>query len=145
MEVLKLGIPFKRNFKAWFGPIPILWVKDPEDVKTLLNSNEAFEKPSLYKQLFSYGFLTIGGSAYRRQRKVVSSLFHTSSLEENLPTINEKMKSFLSRFDGNLKDEMFDVSHNVLDFTLDTLLATTFGMDSSSEETRKKFVHDMDS
>lgn len=144
MQLFELAKPFKSNLRAWFGTMPLLCLKDPEDIKTLLTSSGAFEKPvTLYKQLFSYGFLTIGGTPYRRQRKAVERLFHPTSLTENLPTINRKMKSFMDKFDKNINPEIFDISHTATDFTLDTLLATTFEMDSASEETRKKFVHNM--
>lgn len=137
--------PFTSSFKIWAGPVLFLVVRDPDDIKIVLNSEETFDKIALfYKQYLSYCLFSMnGGDKYKRHKKVVSPLFHPASLQRCLPIINMQMRKFLKRFDANLHPgKAIECSHYAMDFILDTLLSTMFGIDDTADEARMKFVVD---
>jgi cytochrome P450 len=133
---------FTSSFKVWVGPFLVFVVRDPSEVKILLNSEDCFEKPNMiYRTYFSYGMLTMGGETYKLHRKTILPLFYPKPLQQYHSKINAKMNSFLKDFDNNLKPTEMEMSEHALEFALDTFLETMFGMDVK-KTTQKKFLND---
>lgn len=107
-------------------------------MKIILNSEECFDKIDfIYQQLFTYGMLVMNGEEYKLQRKVVNPVFFPAALKSYLPIVNDKLNSFMTRFDTRLKpNEVFELSVLTGDFTMDTILSTMFGVDHVDEDIR---------
>lgn len=118
-------------------------MRDPNDVKIILNSAETFEKTQIiYGLYFKFGLLVMGGEQYKLHRKAITPLFQPETLKTYMPTINRKMDSFMERFDKRLEPGAFDFTLLIMDFFLDSLLATMFGIDHIDEEVRMEFIED---
>lgn len=139
--------PFASSFKFWTGPKFYVVVRDPVDIKTVLNSDEAFDKIAIfYKQYLSYCLFSMeGGEKYKSHRKTMTPLFSATSLQRCLPILNMKTENFFERFDKAFDPKKeIEFSHLTMDFILDTILATMFGVDNVSDDERMKFVGDTD-
>lgn len=116
-------------------------VREPEEIKTILNSDYSFEKPlMIYKCFFSYGLLTTGGDINKLHRKRVNPLFYPTKLQSYVPTLNAKVTTFLKRFDSNLILEEIEMSEHATYFAIDSMLATLFGIDDISEEMKENYL-----
>lgn len=137
---------YESSFRLWLGPILVLMVRDAADLKIILNSEECFDKIDfIYKQLFTYGLLVMGGDEYKLHRKQINPLFYPMALRSYLPIINGKLKNFMARFDSGLKpNEEFELSILTGDFTMDTILATMFGVDHVDEKVRLGLIDSME-
>lgn len=83
-----------------------------------------------------------GGDKYKVHRKAVNPLFFPTSLQRCLPILNMKMRDFLERYDTRLDSKAIEFTHPSMDFILDSILATMFGIDHVGENARLKFIHD---
>jgi cytochrome P450 len=136
---------FESTFKVYAGPILVVVVREPDEIKTLLNSEFCFEKPfMLYSAFFSYGLLTSGGEVNKLHRKTVYPLFSPTNLQNLLPLLNKKVASFLNKFDHHLSLNEIDISKHALDFAFDSMMATLFGVKNLSEEVKAEFLRDVE-
>lgn len=134
---------FKTTFKVWFGPYLMIFVRDADDFKKILTSEESFDKVNLmYDKIIDFGLLTLGGDTYRLHRKIVIPVFFPTNLKSYFPIIREKMNDFLKRFDDRLdsSDEL-EFCHLAQDFTFETIMATMFSKDDVTEHERLEYVH----
>lgn len=131
--------------KMYFGPILVVNVREPEDIKTVLNSEYCFEKPfMIYRSYFTYGLLTSGGDINKLHRKMISPLFYPTNLQSYLPVINKVVTKFLNNFDNHLSLNEIEMSHYALKFTLNSTILTLFGVDNISEEAENEFLKNFD-
>jgi cytochrome P450 len=111
------------------GPFFVQVVRDPEDLKIVLNSEEAYEKTLFSSFFYRYGLLTDGGEVYKHQRKVLSPLFSSSRLRYITPIINGNMTEFLKLFERMRKPEAVDFKHIATYFSTSSSLYTIFNID----------------
>lgn len=119
----------------WIGASFFVSIDNPEDVKTVLNSNAAFEKGFFYSLLFNYGLIVETKEHYKTHKKLLNPLFTPSALQSYIPKINESM-------DGILKNNQLDgLAHDVVDMSfayacrgvLETLFNDTFKLGSDDK------------
>lgn len=127
------------------GPFLLLVVKDPEDIKIVFNSDECFDKPlSFYNLYIGYSLFVFRADVYKIHRRAINPLFYPTALRSYLPIINAKMTKFLENFDLKLSSEKVDICHQAMDFTLESSLATLFGNETVDEKARLKFIEDVE-
>lgn len=138
-------LTMNETYYSWLGPIFFISLKKPEEIKIVLNSEETFDKPDhSVNMFFKYGLLTEGGEKYKRQRKAVTPVFLPSNLKRYYPIINDKFAKFLDDFDRNLTAEEFDVTEEIMCFTLDTILMTMFNRSDFDKHQRIEFLESAD-
>lgn len=138
---MKIVKSFESTFKVYAGPILVVVVREPDEIKVLLNSEHCFEKPfMLYSSFFTYGLLTTGGDVNKLHRKTVSPLFTPTNLQHLLPLLNKKVTSFLNKFDHHLSTNEIDISEHALEFAFDSMMATLFGVNNLSDDVKEEFL-----
>lgn len=144
--LINLMKPFDSTFKFWGGPKLFLVVRDPADIKIATNSDECLNKPQLfYKHYLSYCLFSMNsGDEYKFHKKSITPVFYPASLQRCIPIVNGKTMNFLRRFDTKLSSNDIEFTHIAMDFILDSLLASMFGIDYVDERRRLKFVEDTD-
>jgi cytochrome P450 len=115
-------------------------LQDPDDLKTLLNSEKSFEKPFYYKFYFKYGLLTIGGDKYKAHRKALSPMFMPSNLRSLIPTIDDKSRYFIEEYGSEWESDDKDLKLLASKFSYDTIQKTLFGVEGFEKETLHNFV-----
>uniref|UniRef100_T1HL42 Uncharacterized protein n=1 Tax=Rhodnius prolixus TaxID=13249 RepID=T1HL42_RHOPR len=114
---------YPRLFVMYIVGIPIIVLKDPNDLEQLLGSVNHIKKGLEYKPLQTFlneGLLTSSGEKWRKRRKLLTTAFHFNILKDNLPTINKHARYLLRNIlkkDG----KPFEVDHLVTLCTLDTI------------------------
>lgn len=143
--VANFAKPFEGNFKLWCASNLLLMVRDPDDLKIILNCDECFNKPDiLYKPFVKFGMFVMRDERYKAHRRLILPIFSPRALQSYLPTINIKAKEFLKRFDSKLESTRpFDIYHSISDFTLDSILMTLLGV-IVREEVRHNIVRNME-
>lgn len=121
-------------------------VRDADDLKTIFNSEECFDKINLmYKQMNDYGLFVLNGDTYKHHRKTVNPVFNPVNLRSYLPILNSKMGEFIKRFDSHLQPlKEIDISHYTTDFTLETIFSTMFSNNEINEDDRRRFIKAVD-
>lgn len=127
--------------KVWFGPFLMLVVRNPEDLKIILNADESHDKPLFFYKMFTrYGLIVLNGKESKVHRKAINPVFSSKNLRSYLPIIDEKVKIFLKRFESRLSAEDIDMHHAALDYSLETILAALFGNNQVEEKERSFFI-----
>lgn len=75
-------------------------IRDPEDIKTVLNAEESFEMISHVKLFTGMGLLIDSGEWYEEQRKTITPFLRESVLVQKVPLMNDVMDKFF-RSGGN--------------------------------------------
>lgn len=137
--------PQKISRSCWVGHMFWLVVKKPEEIQIILNSEETFDKPDHgLNVLVEHGLLNEGGEKYKLQRKTINPFFVPSNLKKFFPVINKKMSEFLDRFDARIPSGEFDITSQIMDFTLDTIFNTMFNIPHVAEEKRLQLLENLD-
>lgn len=108
--------------------------RDPEELKVILNSEEAFEKPVHYQFFHDKGLLIVGGDEYKRQRKALNPVFYPANLRSLYPVLNEKTSEFIENFESNFGFENVDIKNAGLHFVANAIFTTIFGAESGTFE-----------
>lgn len=111
-------------------------------MKTILTSEECFDKLGyVYKLYFNYGLFVLEGDEYKLHRKAINPLLTPAAIKSYLPIIDNKVKSFIDRFDSRLTpNEEMEFGRLATDFAFDSFLATFFGIDHVGESKRMEIV-----
>lgn len=104
----KLRNIFKNYDSLWLKSEFTVIIRDPDDIKTVLNSEETFEKPSHARVILDSGLIPDGGYKYKVQRKALIPFLSGSALLKKLPIFNEEMDIFLENFAGQLEGKYID-------------------------------------
>lgn len=127
--------------KVWFGPKLMLVVKSPEDLKIILNADESHDKPLFFYKMFTRcGLIVLNGNESKVHRKAINPVFSPKNLRNYLPIIDNKVKTFLNRFETRLNSKSIDMHHYALDFSIETILAALFGNEEVDENERLFFI-----
>lgn len=121
-------------------------VRDADDLKTILSSEECFDKMELfYRLMFDHGLLVLNGKTYKLHRKTVAPVFSPAQIRSFFPIIKQKMSNFVEHFESQLDPlKEIDFSSYSLDFALETFLSTMFSEDNVTKNERLKFIHAME-
>lgn len=127
-----------------FGHLFIFIPRDPEHVKIILNSQEAFEKPFHYDFFFDSGLLIIGGDRYKQQRRALNPLFYPSNLKSLIPLLNVKTGEFINSFEQFFGLKNVDIKNAGLHFVANTIFATVFGAEPGSFQHIQAIIDNFD-
>lgn len=102
----------------------------PDDLQIILNSNDCTDKSNLYKIIpLQKGLLLAGGELWQTHRKLLNPSFYMNVLQSFTPLFNEKSKILVKVLKKYESKGEFNVFHPLSACTLETLLATSIGID----------------
>lgn len=141
------SIIFPKFFKydtCFAGPFFMQVLRDPEDIKIVLNSDDAYEKTIFSSFFFRYGMLSDGGEVYKQQRKALSPLFSTPRLRFINPIINRTMSDFMEFFE-NRRDSTkeVDFKHIGTYFGTTSSLYTVFNINITDYELLSRIIENV--
>lgn len=128
----------KGHGSFWLGDYLSVIIDDPDDLKTVLNSEETFEKSLHYRFFFKHGLFVDSGEHYKIQRKTLAPMFHPTNLRINMKITNERMNEFFDRYHSKIDGNRLDARDITFKFTTRTVIQTLF-------DVKKEFSdHDID-
>jgi cytochrome P450 len=108
----------------------ILLVVKPDDVKAVLSDPERFMKPpelrTFIEMLIGHGLVLAERDEWRRQRKMLTPVFHRANLRQMAPVIGDCVQRFVDN--GALTRDYHDASIFGR-LTLEIIIKSTFGGD----------------
>ncbi|KAK2991293.1 hypothetical protein RJ640_024558 [Escallonia rubra] len=135
-----LPLPYKtiqkygKNSFTWIGPIPRVYVMDPELSKDVVNKFDDFQKnfktSNPLVKLFISGVISYEGEKWAKIRGIMNPAFHLEKLKDMLPAFRASCGDMVSKWekmvspDGKLE---LDVWPHLETLTADVISRTAFG------------------
>nr|ABF06547.1 CYP4BE1 [Ips paraconfusus] len=88
--------------KAWLGPVPILFVVDPDSAKVILESNTLITKSSFYDKVADWigtGLLISTNEKWQSRRKLLTPAFHFNILKGYTEVMVKEGEVFVDQLD----------------------------------------------
>ncbi|CAG9806640.1 unnamed protein product [Chironomus riparius] len=135
--------------KIWLGHILLVVANNPDDIKTIFNAKQCYDKPSFVKVCAKiekgslFGYLEY----WRSHRKVMNPFFGLQGLKALIPIFNDKSKIFIKNLEKMIDKEAFNIFHNMTALTLETILKVMeYDVDIQNQEskTRDVFIMNLD-
>ena len=130
-EVLVPGV--KEPTVAWFGPVLMVLIHQPEDLHVVLNSDQCLSKPYMYRLTRNEtGLFTSKRDDWRLHRRTLNPTFNLKMLMSFIPTFNEKARTMVDRMQPDISKpvDMYRVTFKCL---LDMEMNTLLGWESDSQ------------
>eukprot|EP01100_Stratorugosa_tubuloviscum_P006375 TRINITY_DN275_c0_g2_i1.p1 TRINITY_DN275_c0_g2~~TRINITY_DN275_c0_g2_i1.p1 ORF type:complete len:513 (-),score=225.51 TRINITY_DN275_c0_g2_i1:104-1642(-) len=107
-------------------------ISDPEAIREVLVNEEKFPKHpklySLFEEIIGKGLVISNGELWKRERKVLTPLFHFGRLKNYVPIILQHSLSTVQRLREN-NSQPFKFVPLMNDFTLNVIIDVAFGGD----------------
>jgi cytochrome P450 len=147
-DLQKDSLNFLLNIRREYGNIAryrvgtrvLYLVSHPDDIKHVLqDNNKNYHKSSGYRRLESFlgqGLLTSEGNVWRRSRKLMQPAFHRERISNFSGIMTDATEKMLQRWQGFAeRQEVFNVSDEMMRLTLSIVCRTLFTTDISDEAT----------
>uniref|UniRef100_A0A1B0CES9 Cytochrome n=1 Tax=Lutzomyia longipalpis TaxID=7200 RepID=A0A1B0CES9_LUTLO len=129
---------YKTPLRCWIGTTFYIILEEPEDIKTVLNSQHCLNHPFTYefvKPFFGNGLSTISTPQWNVHRKLLNSTFNTKIFKSYLPIFNKESKVLVSRLEELCnKKELTDISLYTKAVTYDTVYHTTLNREINTQK-----------
>ncbi|XP_019158875.1 PREDICTED: cytochrome P450 CYP72A219-like [Ipomoea nil] len=141
-----LADKYGKNCYVWMGPMPMVFIRDPELVKEVLNKYELFQKPRnnpLGRKLVR-GLVSYEKEQWAKHRRLLNPAFYSEKLKLMQPAFLLSCSEMLSKWEGIVYGKgssscscEVDVWPHLQGLTCDVISRTAFG--SSYEEGKRIF------
>ncbi|XP_077969291.1 cytochrome P450 4V2-like [Styela clava] len=113
------------------GSVPVVYIFGPNSAETLLHSSQHTKKSMVYKFLqpwLATGLLTSSGEKWKSRRRLLTSTFHFSILNDFLVVMNEQASILAKKLEPYADiNKSFDVWNLLTLCTLDVICETAMG------------------
>ncbi|KAA8524983.1 hypothetical protein F0562_011379 [Nyssa sinensis] len=131
-----------KDFFIWLGPKPMVYIRDPENIRDILSKNYHFQKVkgNPLSRLLATGLAQYETEKWTKHRKIINPAFHLEKLKQMLPAFYLSCSEIMSKWEKLVPREgsyELDVWPYLQTLSSDVISRTAFG--SSYEEGRKIF------
>lgn len=117
--------------QMWFGPVLTIGVSEPEDIQTVLTSDDCLNKPYFYEQFHCKSSLIVADKEiWKPQRRALNAAFNVKVLQSFIPHFNDKSRILLQRID-EFHDKPCDLYRTIFICMMDIISKTTMGTELS--------------
>ncbi|XP_010487267.1 PREDICTED: cytochrome P450 72A15-like [Camelina sativa] len=132
-----------RTYFSWFGPVPIITIMDPEQIKEVFNKVYDFQKPHTFPlaTLIAKGLANYDGDKWAKHRRIINPAFHLEKIKNMVPAFHQSCSEVLGEWEKLVSDKgsscEVDVWPGLVSMTADVISRTAFG--SSYKEGQRIF------
>ncbi|XP_014482014.1 PREDICTED: cytochrome P450 4C1-like isoform X2 [Dinoponera quadriceps] len=126
---------YPSPFRLWFGNNLLIFVTEPDHVKTILQSPSCLNKSMMYnhfKAWLGMGVFTAPAPIWVEHRKMIASSFNTNILRVFLDTFVEQASILMDKLEHMVGEEV-DLFHYIAMCTLDIISGTSLGIKLESQ------------
>ncbi|XP_066256719.1 cytochrome P450 4C1-like [Euwallacea similis] len=113
-QILKMTDSYSSPLRIWIGPKLVVFVKDPDQLQTIMQSSKFTEKSFVYRFLKPFlgkGLFTSKGLKHKAERKLLQHLFGPKFLEGYSKLFQKHAKNLVQVMENNVGKGTFDVLH----------------------------------
>ncbi|XP_062169031.1 cytochrome P450 CYP72A219-like [Alnus glutinosa] len=133
---------YGKNCFMWFGPIPRVFIMDPEQIKDVLTKTGPFRKPRVNPlvRLLLLGVVAYEGEKWAKHRKIINPAFRIEKLKDMLHAFYQSSNDMISQWERLIGEEgscELDVWPYIENLSGDVISRSAFG--SSYTEGKRIF------
>ncbi|XP_043481287.1 uncharacterized protein LOC122510583 [Leptopilina heterotoma] len=139
-QIIRMSNIYKSPFRVIIGSRIFLFTKDPEQVKTILQSSKTIEKTDIYdfaKLWLGNGLVTAEHKIWRKHRKMIQPTFNKNILKTFISIFQKNSLLLTKTFEKELNGPEFEITPHVTLMAVSNICETSIGV---SVETQKKEV-----
>ena len=122
----------------WFGPIPIVFMLEPDGAEVILKSSRHMKKAFVYRFLHPWlgtGLLTSHGEKWKQRRRLITPSFHFSILQDFLDVMNEQSLIFVNNLKKNNEPQKdINLGKAITMCALDIICETAMGQSVNAQQ-----------
>ncbi|KAL7037290.1 hypothetical protein ACKWTF_009155 [Chironomus riparius] len=129
--------------KTWFFHVLFIVPNNPDDVKTIFNAKQCYDKPNFVKFSSKLEKGSVFGDLdyWQSHRKIMSPFFGHQGLKTLIPLFNEKSRILVKKLENMVDKEAFNIFHNLTALTLETILnVMEYDVDIQNREPKSRDV-----
>jgi len=132
-------------FPIGLGPIPVLCMVSPENIKAVIGSSRHMTKGFLYesaKLWLGTGLLTSEGTKWKTRRRMITPAFHFDILKRFLEVMNEQTDILVNKMEEKAQQGPVEAFGLITLCTLDIICETAMGKKVHAQQTegRNEYV-----
>nr|XP_018900550.1 PREDICTED: cytochrome P450 4C1-like [Bemisia tabaci] len=140
---------YGRVFRIWLGPsLHLVYLSKPEEIEIILGSTKYIHKAEMYEYFEPWlgsGLLIANGPVWFKKRKLMTSAFHFSNLNNFIPKFNTNIKLLLKKLEEPARGESFNVYDFLTLCTLDIIVESAMNTKIYAQsEKNNRFLKAMD-
>lgn len=113
---------YERIGKIWCGPMLVILIDHPDDIKVVLNSKYCLDKPEVYRFTgLGDGLITAREHVWKVYRKHFSHAFSTNALKSFVPVFNNTIKNLLDTLDKKVGGPPHDIFEHLVTFNAEAI------------------------
>ncbi|XP_046735164.1 cytochrome P450 4C1-like [Diprion similis] len=135
-EVTELSRLYPSPYRVWLGPLLLIFLSRPEDVKTVLKSEKAIEKAKVYEFFQPWlgkGLFTAPAEIWRVHRKLIGPTFNLKILESFVAVFAAQSNVMVKKMEAELNGAEFPVFDYLSKCTLDIICETVMGVSMKAQ------------
>ncbi|XP_072761649.1 cytochrome P450 4C1-like [Anoplolepis gracilipes] len=137
-------------YKMWISFIPIVSIRQPDDLETILSSTKHIEKSLMYDMLHPWlnkGLLTSTGAKWQTRRKMLTPAFHFNILNHFVDILikegNCMTKSLNDVGEAVVKDLLPFISEHTLNVICETAMGISLQELGEFQKLYRNAIHDI--
>lgn len=123
--------------QAWFGPLLVVLIAEPDDMQTILTSDDCLNKPFFYQLIQAKtSIIATQRDTWKPHRRALNVAFNLKIVQNYAPHLNEKARILAEQFAAHI-DDSGDFYRTISIGVIDMLLMTTMGSEQHAQVTAK--------
>uniref|UniRef100_A0A336JZK2 CSON006007 protein n=1 Tax=Culicoides sonorensis TaxID=179676 RepID=A0A336JZK2_CULSO len=141
LMIMDIAKNYPRIYRLMYGPIPKLVIFDPELVKQVLTSTKCLKKPNFYRFFgWGAGLATAPVDTWKKHRKLLNPAFGIAALQSFIPIFDACSSEFAKTLEPHVNSIEFNLLEYSVNATLDSICATSFGINVQAQKKRQKYA-----
>ncbi|XP_010535013.1 PREDICTED: cytochrome P450 72A13-like [Tarenaya hassleriana] len=122
-----------KSFFTWLGPIPVITLTNPEQIKEVFNKVYDYEKPHIFPlvRLIATGLVNYDGDKWAKHRRIINPAFHLEKIKNMIPAFYQSCSEIIDEWERLVAEKGssrgVDVWPWLVNLTADVISRTAFG------------------
>lgn len=129
-------------FKVWFGPVLMIGISEPQDIQTILTSENGLNKPYFYNHFqCKTSLIVTDREIWRPNRRELNKSFSIRMLQSFVPILNEKSRILVKCMEP-YQNTSTNFYRKIFICMMDMISRTTAGAELNLQSERGEFYYD---
>ncbi|KAG5312564.1 CP4C1 protein, partial [Acromyrmex insinuator] len=149
-RLITLSNKYYPIYKNWLFFIPVVSIRHPDDIKTILSNPKYIKKSFIYDNFKSWlgnSIFLSEGTKWQSQQKILTATFHFDILQRFVKIFDKESKNMVKSLKNAKGTVVKDLTSFISEHTLNAICETTMGTSLKDlyefQQQYRKAIHQM--